>query len=401
MFCTKCGFNNAENATICERCGAPIGGPAPKKDSGAIGIVLMIVFIALGAVSAVLGIIRTFRALAAVVSLLGYISYVNPFYLITGIITDILVLVCAILLIAVAAVLIISALGHNKKNSAPLFVGTTALSLIVLILHLLLLITHTYAWRYYLPVILLAIIIPAAAYILYILADERPYIEISADYLKMAVGDFFNAISEIINKLTKKNTTASDYEYGGPSAGPQSYQAGGAQSYQGNAQNSQAGPGMPGYQASKVPPMPPYRQTVYSNVRVKEDRSILLYIILTAVTCGIYGLYFVHKMAQDLNVVCNGDGQEATAGLGALIGYSILTCGIYGTCYWYGLANRINLNCPRYGVASEIDGLHYLLWCTIGSLLCGIGPIIGLYKLIKSCNALCHAYNMQLNGGRY
>ena len=66
---------------------------------------------------------------------------------------------------------------------------------------------------------------------------------------------------------------------------------------------------------------------------IEERRSLGMYILLTLVTCGIYSFYFYYKFAQDMNTVCDGDG-EHTAGLGYYILFSFLTCGIYAF-YWY------------------------------------------------------------------
>ena len=34
-------------------------------------------------------------------------------------------------------------------------------------------------------------------------------------------------------------------------------------------------------------------------MKVREDRSLGMYIILSLITCGIYGYYFLYTMAQD------------------------------------------------------------------------------------------------------
>jgi len=47
---------------------------------------------------------------------------------------------------------------------------------------------------------------------------------------------------------------------------------------------------------------------------VDNNRSLLTYIVLSVITCGIYGLYFLYKLALDVNTICNGGGKE-TAGL--------------------------------------------------------------------------------------
>ena len=52
--------------------------------------------------------------------------------------------------------------------------------------------------------------------------------------------------------------------------------------------------------------------------RVKTDRSLLIYILLTIVTFGIYGLIFIHELAKDVNEMCREDG-KTTQGLLMLI----------------------------------------------------------------------------------
>lgn len=127
---------------------------------------------------------------------------------------------------------------------------------------------------------------------------------------------------------------------------------------------------------------------------LKTDRSLVMYIILTLVTCGIYSYYFIYTMAQDVNVACDGDGQQ-TAGLIKFILLSIITCGIYAWIWYYGLGNRLADNAPRYGMNFQENGTTVLLWLIFGAFICGIGPFIAMNILIKNTNAICNAYNMQ------
>ena len=81
-------------------------------------------------------------------------------------------------------------------------------------------------------------------------------------------------------------------------------------------------------------------------MRLKADRSLLVYILLNFITCGIYGLYFIYALARDVNVVCAGDGRN-TAGLLKLVLFSFLTCGLYGLFWFYSLGNRLACNAHR------------------------------------------------------
>ena len=130
----------------------------------------------------------------------------------------------------------------------------------------------------------------------------------------------------------------------------------------------------------------------YSGEKLKTDRGLFVYIILTIVTCGIYSYYFIYKMAKDVNVACEGDG-SSTAGLLQLMVLSFLTCGIYSWIWYYKLGNRLSENAPRYGMTFTENGTTVLLWNVFGIILCGIGSFIAMNILIKNTNKICHAYN--------
>lgn len=126
--------------------------------------------------------------------------------------------------------------------------------------------------------------------------------------------------------------------------------------------------------------------------RLQTDRDIVMYIVLSIVTCGIYGYYFIYKMAYDVNIACYGDGQE-TGGLVQFILLSFVTCGIYAYYWYYCLGNRLQQNAPRYGLQFQENGTTILMWCIIGMVICGIGQFVGMYFLMKNTNAICDAYN--------
>ena len=130
--------------------------------------------------------------------------------------------------------------------------------------------------------------------------------------------------------------------------------------------------------------------------RLKDDRGLVSYILLSIITLGIYSYYFVYKMAHDVNIACEGDG-ESTSGLVAFILLSFITCGIYSWIWQYKLGNRLCSNAPRYGMTFQENGTSVLMWNLFGSLLCGIGPFIAMNILIKNSNLICRAYNTAHN----
>ncbi len=66
------------------------------------------------------------------------------------------------------------------------------------------------------------------------------------------------------------------------------------------------------------------------------SRSIPMAIILSIITCGIYGIYWMYCLVNDLNTASGHD--DDTSG-GMVILFTIITCGIYGL-YWYYTAGR-------------------------------------------------------------
>jgi hypothetical protein len=55
-----------------------------------------------------------------------------------------------------------------------------------------------------------------------------------------------------------------------------------------------------------------------------KKRSLVAYIFLTILTLGIYGLYWIYKIAKDMNTICEGDMRK-TSGLFKYLVFNILT----------------------------------------------------------------------------
>ena len=65
-------------------------------------------------------------------------------------------------------------------------------------------------------------------------------------------------------------------------------------------------------------------------------RSIPLCILFTFITCGIYGIYWMIKMNDEINLLAGEP--NATSGVMVFL-FSIITCGIYGF-YWLAQINN-------------------------------------------------------------
>ena len=69
-----------------------------------------------------------------------------------------------------------------------------------------------------------------------------------------------------------------------------------------------------------------------------QQRNIALCVILSLVTCGIYGLYWFVCMTDDTNTVAN---EEGTSGVMALV-LTLVTCGLYGLYWAYKCGDKLD-----------------------------------------------------------
>lgn len=75
-------------------------------------------------------------------------------------------------------------------------------------------------------------------------------------------------------------------------------------------------------------------------------RSIPLAILLCIVTCGIYGIYWMIQLNDEINFL-SGE-PEAASGVMVLL-YTLLTCGIYGIYWNYKMGERVDRIKGTYG----------------------------------------------------
>ena len=116
-----------------------------------------------------------------------------------------------------------------------------------------------------------------------------------------------------------------------------------------------------------------------------KKRSFLKWLGLSIVTLGIYHLYWVHKLAKDVNKLCAGDGKK-TSGVLQHILFGILTFGIYDFVWFYMVADRIEDAAPKYGFKVKESPFLVLL------ALIFLSPV-AVYIITKNMNDLVDEYN--------
>ena len=71
-----------------------------------------------------------------------------------------------------------------------------------------------------------------------------------------------------------------------------------------------------------------------------EKRGIALAIVLSIITCGIYGIYWLYKLNDEVSTLAGVEGY--TSG-GKVIVFTIITCGIYGIYWNYKMGERVDM----------------------------------------------------------
>lgn len=89
-----------------------------------------------------------------------------------------------------------------------------------------------------------------------------------------------------------------------------------------------------------------------------ERRNIAVCIVLTLVTCGIYGIYWIVCLTNDVNTV-SGDVNGTSSGMVVLL--TIVTCGIYGIYWAYKQGEKLDFTKNNRGIPSSNSGVLYLI----------------------------------------
>ena len=93
-----------------------------------------------------------------------------------------------------------------------------------------------------------------------------------------------------------------------------------------------------------------------------EKRDIVVAIILSFVTCGIYGIYWFICLTNDSNKA-SGD-YSVSGGLAFLL--TLVTCGIYGWIWYYQMGKKMTQAGVNHGITIEDNSILYLILGLLG-----------------------------------
>lgn len=131
------------------------------------------------------------------------------------------------------------------------------------------------------------------------------------------------------------------------------------------------------------------------------ERSIALAIVLTFITCGIYGLYWLYKLAEETDIVL-GTHSETSPGMVLL--FSILTCGIY-TIYWCYKQGQKFEEYGKYTGRNDAESWSIImLVLALANYFCGVTMMIAYALMQDKINTnirMCGMANQADQGGAY
>lgn len=77
-----------------------------------------------------------------------------------------------------------------------------------------------------------------------------------------------------------------------------------------------------------------------------KQRSLLKFILLGIITLGIYDIVFLYGWTKDNNTLCKGVGKDSPNYIAVLL-LSMITCGIYGLYWYFKMGDRLTAGCAE------------------------------------------------------
>lgn len=128
--------------------------------------------------------------------------------------------------------------------------------------------------------------------------------------------------------------------------------------------------------------------------KLKTNRGLIKFILLSAITFGIYGLVVMSVASSDINIIASRyDGKKTTHYCLMAFLFSWLTLGIAPFVWYHKISARMGAELKRRGMNYSFGAGSFWGWYILGSFLFGIGPLVYTHKFLKSMNLLCSHYN--------
>ena len=126
--------------------------------------------------------------------------------------------------------------------------------------------------------------------------------------------------------------------------------------------------------------------------RLSTNRSMWKLMLLSFLTCGVYGVIFFIPFSFDLEKIApHHNGSKQLNFLWAYL-LSLFTFTLVIDIWHYQTANHVSRALEHRNIDYEFGTSDFWLWLILGSLFL-VGPFVYFHKLCKAMNLLCAHYN--------
>lgn len=141
--------------------------------------------------------------------------------------------------------------------------------------------------------------------------------------------------------------------------------------------------------------IPPMQQPFNAPVgQLKANKSLLKFILLSAITFGIYAIVVMSSVSSDINIIASRYDGKKTMHYCLLIFIVAPVTLFIGALVWFNnISARIGNELRRRNIAYSFSATDFWLWFVLGSLII-VGPFVYYHKLFKADNLLCEHYNV-------
>jgi UDP-N-acetylmuramyl pentapeptide phosphotransferase/UDP-N-acetylglucosamine-1-phosphate transferase len=94
-----------------------------------------------------------------------------------------------------------------------------------------------------------------------------------------------------------------------------------------------------------------------------KEKNIVVCIILSFVTCGLYGIYWLCEVTRDVDTISHNP-QPRSGGMVILL--TIVTCGLYSFYWWYKNGELMEQANEQTRIGSASSAVLYLILSLIG-----------------------------------
>ena len=128
--------------------------------------------------------------------------------------------------------------------------------------------------------------------------------------------------------------------------------------------------------------------------QLKTKRGVIKFILLSAITFGIYALVLMSSISSDINIIASRyDGRRTMHFCLVYFIFAPLTLGIVPIVWYHKISGRIGRELERRKINYSFGAGSFWLWNVLGSMII-IGPLVYLHKLCKAMNKLSADFNI-------